>query len=308
MIHNGIIVSGLVYLRARWYDPASGTFLGRDPFEGFPDMPYSQHPYQYAYSNPGLWTDPSGMCVPFVEKDCLPVWEIDQGLNWQDGRDYVEVAIVEPVLGVVTTAEVVIDDPGIILRGAKHLVTNPIDSSLVIGQTAVTPFTDIYEGVTCGDPNQLGRGLTGFGMLLGGARLARTSRAAPIQRTAVVDAQVAQGLVVLVRARILRLAGFSERGIPLIVDESTVINVRGVTEALRNRGYNARSIQEIYGQRGIADSTIFDLAEAIDARVVTVDRGRDIGGGFGARSIMVDGRVGQSNTVIRIVETEIGTP
>ncbi|NJL57539.1 RHS repeat-associated core domain-containing protein [bacterium] len=31
--------TGLVYLRARWYDPASGTFLGRDPFEGFPDMP-----------------------------------------------------------------------------------------------------------------------------------------------------------------------------------------------------------------------------------------------------------------------------
>ncbi|NJO01362.1 MAG: hypothetical protein HC880_06455 [Bacteroidia bacterium] len=56
-----------MYLRARWYDPASGTFLGRDPFEGFPDMPYSQHPYQYAYSNPVLWTDPSGLTI-FVQR------------------------------------------------------------------------------------------------------------------------------------------------------------------------------------------------------------------------------------------------
>ncbi|NJO07709.1 MAG: RHS repeat-associated core domain-containing protein [Chloroflexaceae bacterium] len=53
--------TGLVYLRARWYDPASGTFLGRDPFEGFPDMPYSQHPYQYGYSNPALYVDPTGL-------------------------------------------------------------------------------------------------------------------------------------------------------------------------------------------------------------------------------------------------------
>ncbi|NJL55945.1 hypothetical protein HC928_12700, partial [bacterium] len=44
-------------------------FLSRDPFEGFPDMPYSQHPYQYAYSNPALWTDPSGE-VP-TERDIV---------------------------------------------------------------------------------------------------------------------------------------------------------------------------------------------------------------------------------------------
>jgi len=39
---------GLVYLRARWYDPSSGTFLTKDPFAGFPRHPYSLHPYQYA--------------------------------------------------------------------------------------------------------------------------------------------------------------------------------------------------------------------------------------------------------------------
>jgi RHS repeat-associated protein len=56
-------MSGLVYLRARWYNPSTGTFLQRDPFEGFDTQPYSLHPYQYAYSNPVLYTDPSGQCV-----------------------------------------------------------------------------------------------------------------------------------------------------------------------------------------------------------------------------------------------------
>jgi RHS repeat-associated protein len=53
-------LGGLQYLRARWYDPAAGVFVGRDPFAGFDTMPYSLHPYQYGYSDPVRWTDPSG--------------------------------------------------------------------------------------------------------------------------------------------------------------------------------------------------------------------------------------------------------
>jgi RHS repeat-associated protein len=53
----------LVYLRARWYDAGSGTFTSHDPFEGFPTRPYSLHPYQYGYSDPVQWTDPSGLCA-----------------------------------------------------------------------------------------------------------------------------------------------------------------------------------------------------------------------------------------------------
>jgi RHS repeat-associated protein len=56
----------LVYLRARWYDPGSGTFTSVDPFDGFQRMPYSLHPYQYAYAAPTMWTDPSGELAIFV--------------------------------------------------------------------------------------------------------------------------------------------------------------------------------------------------------------------------------------------------
>jgi RHS repeat-associated protein len=60
---------GLVNLRARWYDTRRGTFLTVDPFAGFAAQPYSQHPYQYAYSNPVRWTDPSGRRVIDLEDD-----------------------------------------------------------------------------------------------------------------------------------------------------------------------------------------------------------------------------------------------
>ncbi len=49
--------SGMVYLRARWYDPQHGTFTARDPFQGDPEQPYSQHPYQYGLSDPVRMVD-----------------------------------------------------------------------------------------------------------------------------------------------------------------------------------------------------------------------------------------------------------
>jgi RHS repeat-associated protein len=52
--------SGMVNLRARWYHTGRGTFTSRDPFAGFAKQPYSLHPYQYGYSNPVLYNDPTG--------------------------------------------------------------------------------------------------------------------------------------------------------------------------------------------------------------------------------------------------------
>jgi hypothetical protein len=64
----------------RWYTTRNGTFTAVDPFAGLAEQPYSQHPYQYAYANPVLHTDPSGQvvddgdgggrgrCIPIVER------------------------------------------------------------------------------------------------------------------------------------------------------------------------------------------------------------------------------------------------
>ena len=49
-----------MYLRARYYDPALGRFLGRDPFTGVATSPQSLNRYLYVLNNPVLLIDPYG--------------------------------------------------------------------------------------------------------------------------------------------------------------------------------------------------------------------------------------------------------
>jgi RHS repeat-associated protein len=51
---------GLYYLRARWYNPVTGRFMTRDPYEGSIYDPASLHRYNYSRANPANFIDPSG--------------------------------------------------------------------------------------------------------------------------------------------------------------------------------------------------------------------------------------------------------
>ena len=51
---------GLYYLRARYYNPATGRFLSRDPYDGSTILPASLHRYLYASGNPVNRIDPRG--------------------------------------------------------------------------------------------------------------------------------------------------------------------------------------------------------------------------------------------------------
>lgn len=53
--------SNLLYLRARFYDPASGRFLDRDPQSGSVFDPATSHPYGYARNNPVRYADKRGL-------------------------------------------------------------------------------------------------------------------------------------------------------------------------------------------------------------------------------------------------------
>ncbi|MEG5045908.1 putative Ig domain-containing protein [Microcoleus sp. B4-C1] len=53
--------SGLYYMRARDYDPKTGLFLSRDPVEPTEQQIEAFNPYQFAYNNPYIYSDPSGM-------------------------------------------------------------------------------------------------------------------------------------------------------------------------------------------------------------------------------------------------------
>jgi RHS repeat-associated protein len=54
--------SGLYYMRARWYDPSLGRFVSRDPATPELASPRSLNAFYYAWANPLLVTDASGMC------------------------------------------------------------------------------------------------------------------------------------------------------------------------------------------------------------------------------------------------------
>ncbi|CAG1005510.1 tRNA nuclease WapA [Anaerolineae bacterium] len=58
--------TGLVYLRARWYDAVTGRFTTIDPFSGFDSLPQTQHSYAYVGNNPINLTDPSGEIAPLL--------------------------------------------------------------------------------------------------------------------------------------------------------------------------------------------------------------------------------------------------
>ena len=54
--------TGLIYLRARYYDPASGRFLSTDNYAGDCSKPESLNRFDYVNNEPTVLSDPDGHC------------------------------------------------------------------------------------------------------------------------------------------------------------------------------------------------------------------------------------------------------
>ena len=57
--------TGLVYLRARYYNPGDGRFVSRDTWVGDQIYAFSYNKWIYGYENPINITDPSGLCPDY---------------------------------------------------------------------------------------------------------------------------------------------------------------------------------------------------------------------------------------------------
>ncbi len=81
--------TGLVFLRARYYQPNTGRFLTRDPWPGGDLRPQSMNGWSYVEGNPVNWVDPTGYQTECDEHGYCP--EIDRylcGPNTPGGYDY----------------------------------------------------------------------------------------------------------------------------------------------------------------------------------------------------------------------------
>jgi RHS repeat-associated protein len=96
------VESGLYWMRARYYDPSTESFVSRDPAAAV-----TQSPYSYGDGDPIDGTDPSGLCFhnPFGHDTCQSIWKehpiIRDGLIGVAAVALVVAAapVVLPVLG-----------------------------------------------------------------------------------------------------------------------------------------------------------------------------------------------------------------
>ncbi|HET7436830.1 MAG TPA: PKD domain-containing protein [Thermoanaerobaculia bacterium] len=101
--------TGFYFLRARYYDPATGRFLTMDSYDGVLEAPQTRNRYTYAVNNPIAKVDPCGHCpMPYevdvgnLVDDAIGLWyasymlpcmvHIDEYLprnhDWKVGRGY----------------------------------------------------------------------------------------------------------------------------------------------------------------------------------------------------------------------------
>ncbi|MBO5088229.1 MAG: hypothetical protein J6C01_06100, partial [Lachnospiraceae bacterium] len=70
--------TGLYYLRARYMNPSTGTFISMDSYQGSIYDPVTLHKYLYANANPVRYTDPSGY---FSIAECSIATSIQSTIN-----------------------------------------------------------------------------------------------------------------------------------------------------------------------------------------------------------------------------------
>ncbi|WP_052684780.1 DUF5615 family PIN-like protein [Lentzea aerocolonigenes] len=100
------------------------------------------------------------------------------------------------------------------------------------------------------------------------------------------------------RDALAKRAGFTGKGEKIIVDQCMD---DGLAASLRAAGYDARSVEEMGMPGTTKDPDILRVAEQVDARVVTYDRGRQLDGGFGKRAIQINNKIHAPEGILRIM-------
>jgi RHS repeat-associated protein len=140
-----------VYLRARWYDPATAQFTSRDPITAI-----THEPYQYAGSSPVMASDPTGLWCGFghnPDGQCRghrlsgPLDIAADSLGLASGVAYTVAAgcmvLRNPCAGPATQVAIVADGLSVV-SGVGALMTKdhqgiPVKDIAILGMSVVSP-------------------------------------------------------------------------------------------------------------------------------------------------------------------------
>lgn len=166
---------------------------------------------------------------PWLDANCEVLsWDkIRAGnLNWTDAHRYwsdvgqtVYGAVAGPaeLLYGVATSDAARTQ---VHRGWDVLWNDPTNSARTVAKATLTPFTDIYNGLVCGESNQLGRGLTGYALILEGARLGRNSGTIPSATSDFLEETGRLGGVLYGEQKLAMLKNYlNRRGVELLVGD-----------------------------------------------------------------------------------------
>jgi RHS repeat-associated protein len=138
-----LTANGLVYLRARWYHPATGIFTARDPWAGDSFRPSSLHKYAYAENDPINAHDPTGLATfrvwtsAFIRPKFLAFTYLKgqwlAGLWGGDDRDSYDMKDIPPSSRIFAEVTVDTDSPsgavaGSVITGVGETVVHYLDN------------------------------------------------------------------------------------------------------------------------------------------------------------------------------------
>jgi RHS repeat-associated protein len=173
--------SGLIYLRARYYDPTIGRFISQDTVEGDLNNPLSLNLYTYVQNNPLRYTDPSGHSAwGAVKSFASGAWNtaasaISNGIYSDDtntgdsgtayavgqvvgGAAAVGVGIVETYIGATGVGVGIVATPE--TAGAGALVIAPSAAAATVGVTTIGyAVNGIADGVNNLSSDGMGEGI-----------------------------------------------------------------------------------------------------------------------------------------------------
>lgn len=101
--------TGLYYLRARYMNPSTGTFISMDKYQGTINDPISLHKYLYANANPVMYTDPTGYQSYTETMVSVTIMEI------LSETTVINLAFAFSIIAFLTTRVEVNDNPPVIV-------------------------------------------------------------------------------------------------------------------------------------------------------------------------------------------------